>query len=68
MSVESIRIMSRRRQFARPGGSHDRLVAFLAKALPAGIGVMVAVMVLAPPVSARRSQLPSRSQQGGDHP
>lgn len=48
MSDELIRIMSRRRQFARPGGSHDRLVAFLAKALPAGIGLIAAVMVLAP--------------------
>lgn len=48
MSDQAIMIMSRRRQFARPGGSHDRLVAFLAKALPAGIGLVAAVMVLAP--------------------
>lgn len=41
-------IRNRRRHFAAPGGAHDRLIAFLAKALPAAIGVIVAVMVLAP--------------------
>ncbi len=48
MSMEAIQIRNRRRHFAAPGGSHDRLVAFLAKALPAGIGVVVAVMILVP--------------------
>lgn len=48
MSVEATQIRNRRRQFAAPGGSHDRLVAFLAKALPAGIGVVAAVMILMP--------------------
>lgn len=38
----------RRRAFAAPGGSHDRLVRFLARALPAGIGILAAVMVLSP--------------------
>jgi len=33
---------------ALPGGAHDRLVGFLAKALPAAIGLVAAVMVLAP--------------------
>ncbi|MBC2651913.1 LPS export ABC transporter periplasmic protein LptC [Novosphingobium flavum] len=41
-------IRNRRRLFAMPGGSHDRLVAFLARFLPAGIGAVVAVMVIAP--------------------
>ena len=41
-------IRDRRRAWATPGGSHDRLVRFLAAWLPAGIGVVAAVMVLAP--------------------
>lgn len=48
MSVEAVQIRNRRRQFAAPGGSHDKLVSFLAKALPAGVGVMMAVMILVP--------------------
>lgn len=48
MSVEATQIRNRRRHFAAPGGSHDRLVAFLAKALPAAIGLVVAVMILVP--------------------
>ncbi len=39
---------SKRRAFAAPGGFHDRLVRFLARALPAAIGVLAAVMILAP--------------------
>lgn len=39
---------NRRRAFAAPGGSHDRLVRFLAKWLPGAIGVLAAVMILAP--------------------
>ncbi|MEJ2409052.1 MAG: LPS export ABC transporter periplasmic protein LptC [Novosphingobium sp.] len=48
MSMEAIQIRNRRRHFAAPGGSHDRLVAFLAKALPAAIGLVAAVMILIP--------------------
>lgn len=48
MSVEAVEIRNRRRHFAAPGGSHDRLVGFLAKALPAGIGLVAAVMILVP--------------------
>ncbi|MCJ2180658.1 LPS export ABC transporter periplasmic protein LptC [Novosphingobium album (ex Hu et al. 2023)] len=48
MSLEAIQIRNRRRHFATPGGSHDRLVSFLAKALPAAIGLVVAVMILIP--------------------
>ena len=48
MTVEADVIQDRRRRFASPGGSHDRLVAFLSKALPAAIGLVVAVMVLSP--------------------
>ncbi|WP_404479402.1 LPS export ABC transporter periplasmic protein LptC [Novosphingobium sp. BL-52-GroH] len=48
MSVEAVQIRNRRRHFAAPGGSHDRLVGFLAKALPAAIGVVAAVMILVP--------------------
>lgn len=41
-------IRNRRRLFALPGGSHDRLIRFLGKFLPAGIGAVVAVMIIAP--------------------
>lgn len=39
---------SRRQRFAMPGGSHDRLVKILAFALPAGVGLVFAFLVLAP--------------------
>lgn len=48
MTAQADLIRDRRRAFAAPGGSHDRLVGFLAKALPAAIGLVLAVMVLAP--------------------
>jgi lipopolysaccharide export system protein LptC len=48
MTVEADRIQDRRRIFATPGGSHDRLIGFLSKALPAGIGLVAAVMILTP--------------------
>lgn len=41
-------IRDQRRAFAAPGGSHDRVVRFLAKWLPAGIGVVAAIMILSP--------------------
>ena len=39
---------SERQHFAAPGGSHDRLVAFLGKALPMGVGVLAALMIITP--------------------
>lgn len=45
---EAARLRSERQHFAAPGGSHDRLVAFLAKVLPMGIGVVAALMVITP--------------------
>ena len=39
---------SARQHFATPGGSHDRLVSFLGKALPMGVGVIAALMVITP--------------------
>ncbi len=41
-------IRDRRRAFAKPNGFHDRVIRFLATALPAAIGVVAAVMILAP--------------------
>ncbi len=38
----------KRRAFAKPDGFHDRLIRFLATALPALIGVIAAVMILTP--------------------
>ena len=41
-------LRSSRQHFAAPGGSHDRLISFLAKALPMGVGVVAALMVITP--------------------
>ena len=48
MTVQADQIRSKRRRFANPGGSHDKLVRTLAVALPAGIGVLAAIMVFSP--------------------
>jgi len=48
MTEQADQIRDRRHHFALPGGSHDRLVRFLATALPAGIGAVLAVMIIAP--------------------
>ena len=45
---EAKALRSRRQRFAAPGGSHDRLVAVLARALPAAVGVVAALMVITP--------------------
>lgn len=41
-------LRSRRQRFAAPGGSHDRIVRFLAAALPMAVGVIAALMVVTP--------------------
>ena len=48
MSVQADMVHSRRVRFALPGGSHDRLVRTLAVVLPAGVGVLAALMVFSP--------------------
>lgn len=48
MTQQADLIRNKRRLFAMPGGSHDRLVRLLGKALPAGIGAVLAVMIIAP--------------------
>jgi lipopolysaccharide export system protein LptC len=48
MTIAADQMRDRRRLFALPGGFHDRLVRFLAAALPAAIGVIAAVMILSP--------------------
>jgi len=48
MTAQADAIRSQRQHFAAPGGSHDRLVQFLRKALPAAIGAVAAVMILSP--------------------
>lgn len=45
---EARALRSRRQRFAAPGGSHDRLVRFLARALPMGVGVVAALMIITP--------------------
>ena len=48
MTVEADLIRTKRQRFASPGGSHDRVVRTLAVALPAGVGVIAAIMVFSP--------------------
>lgn len=45
---EAKALRSERQHFAAPGGSHDRLVKFLAAALPMAVGVVAALMVITP--------------------
>lgn len=48
MTVQADIQRSRRQHFAAPGGFHDRLVRALAIGLPVLIGILAAVMILAP--------------------
>lgn len=41
-------LRSKRQDFAAPGGSHDKLIGFLARALPMGVGVLAALMIITP--------------------
>ena len=41
-------LRSQRQHFAAPGGRHDKLVGFLTRALPVGVGVIAALMVITP--------------------
>lgn len=45
---EASALRSRRQRFAAPGGSHDRLVGFLARFLPMAAGTVAALMVITP--------------------
>jgi lipopolysaccharide export system protein LptC len=45
---EARALRSRRQTFAAPGGTHDRLVRFLARALPMAVGVIAALMIITP--------------------
>lgn len=48
MTKQADRQRRKRRDFAAPGGSHDKLVRTLQMALPSLVGVLVAIMALAP--------------------
>ena len=48
MTRQADQMRDRRRVFAAPGGSHDRTVRLVSVLLPGLIGVLLAVMVLAP--------------------
>ena len=48
MTAQADLVRSRRMRFALPGGFHDRLVRTLAVALPAGVGLLFAIMVFSP--------------------
>lgn len=45
---EAKELRSARKHFAAPGGSHDKLVKFLGAALPMGVGVLAAFMIITP--------------------
>jgi len=48
MSPIADQMRDRRRAWAAPGGFHDRMVRFLARSLPAGVGAIVAAMMITP--------------------
>ncbi|MCZ8172845.1 MAG: LPS export ABC transporter periplasmic protein LptC [Novosphingobium sp.] len=48
MTEAADEIRDKRRHWAAPGGSHDRLVRNLARWLPGAVGVVVAAMVIGP--------------------
>lgn len=48
MSEAAVRERLRKQGWAAPGGFHDRLMRFLKLALPAGIGMLLAYLALAP--------------------
>jgi lipopolysaccharide export system protein LptC len=48
MTIQADELRSSRHAFAVPGGAHDRLIGRLAKLLPAGIGVIAALMIFTP--------------------
>lgn len=48
MSEIADRLLTRRRAWAHPGSGHDRIVLLLGRGLPVGIGLLAAVLVLAP--------------------
>lgn len=47
-TAQAKELRNARKHFATPGGSHDKLVSFLGKALPMGVGVLAALMVVTP--------------------
>ncbi len=48
MTAEADIIRDKRQHMAAPGGAHDKLVRFLVLVLPVAIGVLFALMILAP--------------------
>ncbi|WP_144097239.1 LPS export ABC transporter periplasmic protein LptC [Croceicoccus sediminis] len=48
MTAEADIIRDKRQHMAAPGGAHDKLVRFLVLVLPIAIGVLFALMILAP--------------------
>ena len=48
MTEAADQMRNKRHREALPGGGHDKVVHFLARALPAAVGVIVAIMVIAP--------------------
>lgn len=55
MSNRADRERSKRKQFAAPGGSFDRVIAILRVALPSAVGALVAALLLLPLISRDES-------------
>lgn len=47
-TTQALELRGKRQGFAAPGGSHDKLVGFLARVLPMGVGVLAALMIITP--------------------
>jgi lipopolysaccharide export system protein LptC len=45
---EAKALRNARQHFAAPGGSHDKVIWFLARALPMGVGIVAALMIVTP--------------------
>ena len=45
---EAKALRSQRQYFAAPGGRHDKIIHFLARALPVGVGIIAALMIITP--------------------
>ena len=48
MSIQAEQQRNVRRHWARPGGSHDKLVRLLKNYLPVAVGVLTALLAMAP--------------------
>ena len=55
-----------KQRWAEPGSAHDRLVRWTKIALPSAVGVLLAILALAPLEQERRRQLHPRQEEGAE--